>query len=238
MKSKLILIALAVALALTTNCKKVAKNDDDTTTLGILALAYINDQQSGNCATVTKTGTSYYASFNVFPKFLCSLPLSREEAVNKSKAIYSKVIDVYSKAGSVCDSSKNSLKATSDGLTVNSTLISASLNSYATEDLYVTNFLSKTKAYVVTNFVTEAANTLKTNGFVVANTSPGSLDQFYLAYASLLSSGGCKIAIEAMDITFFNAYNNDPKTKVLSSSCNYGTGSSVTNSCATLSEQF
>jgi hypothetical protein len=87
-----------------------------------------------------------------------------------------------------------------------------------TEDLYVTNVGSKTKACVVTNFVTEAANTLKTNGFVVANTSPGSLDQFYLAYASdtkFRRTG--KLQLKQWIITFFNAYNNDPKTKVLSS---------------------
>jgi hypothetical protein len=232
MKSKLILIALAVALALTTNCKKKEK-DDDTTTLGLLALAYVSDLQSGNCATVTKTGTSYNAQLSVVPKGGCSIATTREAAVAQTKSFYAKYIDVYTRAGSACDVRKAQIQTLSDAFTVNSNL-GAGAN--ASEDQYAT-YIAKKKAYVVGNLVTETANTLTNSSYTIANTTTGSLDQYFLNAASVSSGGGaCQTAVQALDTAFFAAQT--AKTKVVSSSCNYGTGASATNSCASLNEQY
>jgi hypothetical protein len=121
MNLRIFIIALAVVLALTTNCKKEEKNDD-VTILGLLAVAYASDLQSGNCATVTKSGTAYTASMTPLPKGACTVATTREAAVLKFKAFYAKMIDVYTKAGSACDSTKTTIQSQSDALTVNSNL--------------------------------------------------------------------------------------------------------------------
>ncbi|WP_411821833.1 hypothetical protein [Leptospira sp. 'Mane'] len=75
MKKSLIKLGICVALiaVLVVNCKK--KEDDDNTPMAFLLL-YINDQMSGNCATITKATASgvvtYTAVANAVPKGGCN----------------------------------------------------------------------------------------------------------------------------------------------------------------------
>ncbi len=236
MNHKIFLIALAVAMALTANCKKDEKKDN-TPTLGLLALAYASDLQNGNCATVTKTGTSYSASITPIPKGACSIATTREAAVAKIKAIYAKYIDIYTRAGSACDATKTSIQSQSNALTVNSNL-GAGAN--ASEDQYAT-YIAKQKAYVVGNLVTETTTPLTTAGYTVANTTSGSVDQYFLALSNLSANGSsaCQTAVKALDSTYFAEVTAKTKVNLINdNSCKYGTGSDSTNKCASLSEQF
>jgi hypothetical protein len=236
MNLRIFIIALAVVLALTANCKKDEKKDN-TPTLGLLALAYASDLQSGNCATVTKTGTSYSASITPIPKGACTVATTREAAVLKFKAFYAKMIDVYTKAGSACDSTKTTIQSQSDALTVNSNL---GPGSNSTEDQYAT-YIAKQKAFVVGNLVSEGAITLSTAGYTVANTTSGSVDQYFLAQSNLYANGSsaCQTAVKALDSVYFAEVTAKTKVNLINdNSCKYGTGSDSTNRCASLSEQY
>jgi hypothetical protein len=202
-----------------------------------LAVAYANDQQSGNCATVTKSGTTYTASMTPIPKGACSIATTRDAQVTKLKTFYAKMIDVYTRAGSACDPTRTSIQSQSNALTVNSNL-GAGANS--TEEQYAT-YISNQKAFIVGSLVTEAAIPLTIAGYTVANTTSGSVDQYFLAQSNHYANGSssCQSAVKALDSSYFAEITAKTKVNLINdNSCKYGAGSDSTNKCASLSELF
>lgn len=223
MNHKILTLGLVLALALTFNCKKDSDDDD----MPLLALLYIADQTSGNCAHVAKTGTSYTANLSVIPKGGCSVPQTRAAAVEDQKSFYDKQIAVLTKAGSACDSTTAMYTTMRDGLTVDFF--------GTTEEQYKTS-LDKTRKVSVGSLIDEAKNTLVFSGYDLTKVKLGTLDQYFVLGASSSGPIGCQTAVKELDKDLFTGLTD--KTIVLFSSCTYGTGSTETFRCATLNEAF
>lgn len=225
MNHKILTLGLVLALALTFNCKKDSDDDD----MPLLALLYIADQTSGNCATINK-GTSYTVQLSVVPKGGCSIPQTRAAAVETFKSAYGKYIEVFTKAGSACDSTVAMYTKTRDEFTVDNTFS-------MTEEQYKKTFVDTQRAVSVGSLIDEAKNTLVATGYDLTKVKLGTLDQYFMYGALSLSSPiGCQTAVRALDKDLFTGLTD--KTIVLNSSCSYGPGSTDTNRCATLDERF
>jgi hypothetical protein len=227
MNKKILTLGLVLALALTFNCKKDSDDDD----MPLLALLYIADQTSGNCATVTR-GTPYTVQLSVVPKGGCSVPQTRAAAVETAKSAYGKYIAVFTKAGSACDSTTATYTKTRDELTVDNYIATKD----KTEEQYKTDTVDKSRAVSVGSLIDEAKITLAAGGYDLTKVKLGTLDQLFVYYASLASAGGCQTAVKALDEALFTGLT--AKTIVLSSSCSYGTGATDANRCATLKDAF
>lgn len=233
-----------LTLLMLANCTQIGltkEKKDDTSALGLLAIgvAYVNDQNSGHCALVTKKGTSYEVVLVPVNKSECKVDTTRESAVASLKTSYQKQIDIYTKVGATCDVSKANRQSQLNSVTVTSQLSVGNITSkvYATEDEYAIA-IANVKTYNVGNMVMESSATLTNAGFDVTKTSAASSDQYYLSLAAnnaSYSNPNCDTAIKALDPTYFSEKN---KTKVEFSNCKYGTGANSTNQCNTLKEEF
>lgn len=224
MNKKILTLGLVLALALTFNCKKDSDDDD----MPLLALLYIADQTSGNCATINK-GTPYTVNLSVVPKGGCSIPQTRAAAVETFKSAYGKYIEVFTKAGSACDSTTATVTKTRDEFTVDNTF-------GMTEEQYKKTFVDTQRAVSVGSLIDEAKNTLVAGGYDLTKVKLGTLDQYFVLGASSSGPIGCQTAVKELDKDLFTGLTD--KTIVLFSSCTYGTGSTETFRCATLNEAF
>lgn len=231
MKNKKIIVLIMILVALfTINCKKDNNEDSSTNAL----LLYLVDQTSGNCATITKSTTTtglYSVGLSPLPKGGCSISATREASITATKSLYSKLIEVYTKAGSSCDTIKTTISTLSSNTTVSTTY------SNTTEEQYATS-IANSRASTVASLVTESAATLTALGYTVASTKAATSDQYFIYLASAFSSGTCLTAVQSLDSALFTGIT--AKTIAVSSSCSYGTASSVTstNRCATLTDAF
>jgi len=134
----------------------------------------------------------------------------------------------------VCDAAAATVTSGRDALTE----ASATFPANQTEAAYATAKALE-RAFVVGNLVTETALTLTAGGTNVANSKPATLDQTFLASAVSVSGvTACQTAVKALDSAIFAGFDATPRTIFTLSSCSYGNGSTATNRCATLSEQF
>lgn len=232
-KTTSILLALLFVAAVFGNCKEDKK--DDTPVLALLL--YANDQLSGNCATVTRNSTtSYSVSLSTVPKGGCKVNQTKAEAEASFNTQKTNVLAFFTKAGSVCD--------TSATFTTNyfNTQITNSNNQ--TDSAFAAT-VEKTRAFSVGNLVTESALKLKnTDGRTdaqIAAMSPGSLNDLFFSTAITLAgnvSASCATAVKALDQTTADALTSTPPTKLVSSSCTYGSSAAATTKCATLATEF
>jgi hypothetical protein len=226
MNKKILTLGLVLAMAFAFNCKKDDDSDDDTT---LFALLFLADQTSGKCATVSKSGTTYTATLTTVPKGGCSTSQTREVAIERSRTNLTRILAIYSRAGSVCDT-----VATGYTTTVNNSITSTQ---NSTEEAYAATVANQ-RSFSISNLVSESSATLTALGFDVANTTPGTTDQLFLNFAATIGAGvsSCASAVRALDQPFFDAVT--AKTKVVSSTCVYGPNATNLNRCTSLNEQF
>ncbi|TGM59347.1 hypothetical protein [Leptospira vanthielii] len=234
-KTTSILLALLFVAAVFANCKP--KEEDDNTPV-LALLLYANDQLSGNCATVTRNAAnSYSASLTSVPKGGCKVNSTKAEAEASFNTSKTNILAFYTKAGSTCDTS-----ATFATAQINAA-ITASNNQ---TDAAFAATVEKTRAFTVSNLVTESALKLKnTDGRTdaqIAATTPATLNELFLAsaiqYAGFAAATNCVTALKALDATASAALTSTPPTKLASSSCTYGSAQPATTKCATLSTEF
>lgn len=225
MLQKLKLIsAMLLVVAFVVNCPK-EKDDDDNTITALLL--FLNDQQSGNCATATR-GTPYSVSLSVIPKGACSLTPTREATLNAFRSQLPRQIAVYERAGSDCDTNKASVQ---NILTNLETLIT-------TTDAQAAADAATKRVFVVGSLLTEAAKTLENGGYNLASTRLGSVDDLFLNSAHTAANTACKAAIRANAANAAVIDGIANKSIVVSSTCQYGTSANANQQCASLREQF
>lgn len=225
MLQKLKLIsALLLVVAFVVNCPK-EKDDDDNTITALLL--FLNDQQSGNCATATR-GTPYSVSLSVVPKGGCSLTPTREATLNAFRNSATRIIAVYERAGSGCDSDKSTQQNILNNV---STLVT-------TTDAQAAADAAARRVFVVGSLLTEAAKTLENGGYNLASTRLGSVDDLFLNSAHTAANATCKAAIRANAANAAVIDGIANKSIVVSSTCQYGTGANANQQCASLNEQF
>ncbi len=225
MFQKLKLIAgMLLLVAFVVNCPK-EKDDDDNTITALLL--YLNDQQSGNCATVTR-GTPFTVSLSTVPKGGCSLTPTREATLNAFRSSIGRIISVYERAGSGCDTDRTSQQNTLNNI---NTLLT-------TTDAQAATDAATKRVFVVGSLITEAAKTLENGGYNLASTRLGSTDDLFLNTAHTSANATCKAAIKAnaANAAIIDGIAN--KSIVVSSTCQYGTGANANQQCASLNEQF
>jgi hypothetical protein len=202
----------------------------------LLMVAYTRGQSKEQCAYITKSGTTYSVGLSARSKQICFVPNSRADALEVSKInFYNKVIDVYSRAGSACNVNRIGMQAYKDARTVDNTDFGPGAGICSTEAQYIAA-KENVRLFTIENIVTESYATFTSAGFDVANTTSGTEDQFILHSASSISSGAYQAAVQALDSVFFTEIT--AKTKIVISSCSYGTGANSNNQCATLKEEF
>ncbi|TGL87845.1 hypothetical protein EHQ68_00335 [Leptospira congkakensis] len=232
MENKTISIFITLLFVATafTNCKP-EKKDDNTPVVALLL--YANDQLSGSCAEITKnSSTSYTATVSSLPKGSCSQPATKEEAISKTQALLEKIVAIYTKAGSVCDSSSASIS------TFHNNRITTFRN--MTTEQYNASIANK-RVIAITNIVTETYNQLKNgNGYTdaqIAAIKPGSSEDYYALNAFEGSNlAACTTAIQNSGA--YAGFFTTPPTVVAISSCTYGSSQPATTKCATLNTEF
>ncbi|PJZ44752.1 hypothetical protein [Leptospira brenneri] len=230
-KTTPILLTLLFFVTSFANCK--AESKEDNTPL-LAFLLYTNDQLSGNCAIVTKnSATSYSVSITPTPKGACKVDRTKAEVEATYNTTKNNIIAYYTKAGSVCDSSVTSI---TNGINTQIT------NSNNTNDATFEASVASKRAFSVPNLVVETAAKLKNDGRTeaqIAATSPTSLDDyFYVAAVEGSSTTACANALKAMNQTLIDAVTSTPPTKLIFSTCTYGSAEPATTKCATLNTEF
>ncbi|EOQ96753.1 hypothetical protein LEP1GSC195_2349 [Leptospira wolbachii serovar Codice str. CDC] len=230
-KITLATFVLLIVATLFTNCFELDKKKEDNTAITALLL-YVNDQLGGNCAMVMKSGTTYTASLFSIPKGGCSKPSTKEEAIALNQSNKEKTTAIFTKAGSNCNAA---LTAYTNTINNNITTLQNQ-----TEAQYTAS-VANTKYIVIGNLVTESALTMKNElGYTeaqIASTNPGTLQDYYIT-AAILVSGASQACQNEVKLQGSPGLQTTPASVLSYSVCAYGPTAAATRKCATLSDQY
>lgn len=223
-----LLIAISILFS---NCFELDKKKEDNTAITALLL-YVNDQLSGNCAMVMKSGTTYTASLFSIPKGGCNKPATKEEAIALNQSYKEKITAIFTKAGSNCNAA---LTAYTNTINNNITTLQNQ-----TEAQYTAS-VANTKYIVIGNLVTESALTMKNElGYTeaqIATTQPGTLQDYYIT-AAIMASGASQACQNEAKLQGSPGLQTTPATVLSYSVCAYGPTAAATRKCATLSDLY
>ncbi|MDF3820678.1 hypothetical protein P3G55_12245 [Leptospira sp. 96542] len=226
------LLALLFVAAVFTNCEK---DKEDNTPLLVLLLAA--DQLGGNCATITRQSTtSYSATITVVPKGACKVNQTKAEAVTSAETSKTTILGFYTRAGASCDATKTTV----------TTLLDNDINTTKNKtDAAYAEDVAKLRALSVGSLIVETTAKLKNDGRTdaqIAAMSLGTIDDLGLysaaEYARILTQTACQNAVKALNQASADAIFSNPPTKLVTSSCTYGSSAAAGTKCATLNLEF
>lgn len=265
LKNMKLMAAMLLIVAFAVNCPK-KKNDDDTAIAALLL--YVNDQQSGNCAGITKSGTGYSASLSPVPKGGCNLDTLLGGTTVASRKTF--VINSYKNTRTLL-ATYSECQSTTNVMT--DAVIENHVNSaYNKTQESIDTEVSNAKYVSIGNLLVEGATRLTalrtTYPTLSANLTVSSLNDYrtIISFFNVLlgqngvstfttlaatngatdaTACGTKVNTEYTALTKVNLIDfggtvADPalKTNAMTVQCKYGTSATDADRCVSLNDQF